>query len=298
MIRAPRLIRSPLRVGRSSLLRSARLGAGLLLCAVLGTALAGRALAQDAPLDSVTKTGILKVAVYKDFFPFYDAKDGGIDQDLAQALADKLGAKLSLLPFDAGETLNDDLRNMVWKGHYLGYGPADVMLHVPIDAVLARQNENVAFFGAYHVESVMLSINSERIPDWEGFDVFSKEKIAVDGGSFSAQIMLGMDGGRYREQLVNGRHIQDAIQELRDGHVAAVMATRSELEAAGLNKAPYHLVDVSIPGAPRRSWAVGLGVKSDRKELAAKLAAAMKDLQDSGALAKIYEHHGVRYIQP
>jgi ABC-type amino acid transport substrate-binding protein len=292
---AVRLDRTQKRRPRAAWLRWC-LALSLPLCLALG--LAGRAWAQDAPLDPVVKTGILKVAVYKDFYPFSDVKDGGIDEDFAAALAQKLGAKLSLLPFDAGETLNDDLRNMVWKGHYLGYGPADVMLHVPIDAVLARQNENVAFLGAYHVESVMLSIDTRRIPDWDGFEVFSKEKIAVDGASFSAQIMLGMDGGHYREQIVNSRRIQDAIEELRAGRVAAVMATRSELEAAGLNKAPYHLVDVSLPGAPRRSWAVGMGVKADRKELAGRLAAALKDLQDSGALAKIYAQHGVRYIQP
>jgi ABC-type amino acid transport substrate-binding protein len=256
------------------------------------------AAAEEAAVDAVARTGVLKVAVYKEFFPFSDVKDGGIDVDLAQALADKLGAKLSLLPFDAGETMADDLRNMVWKGHYLGYGPADVMLHVPIDAVLARQNENVDFFGAYHVESVMLSIDTRRIPEWDGFDVFSKEKIAVDGGSFSAQIVLGMDGGRYREQMINSRRIQDAIEALRDGRAAAVMAMRSELEAAGLNKAPFRLVDTTIPGAPRRSWAVGLAVKAGRKDLATRLAAALKELQDSGALAQIYAHHGVRYIQP
>jgi hypothetical protein len=34
--------------------------------------------------------------------------------------------------------MGDDLRNMVWRGHYLGYGPADVMLQVPVDKFLAH----------------------------------------------------------------------------------------------------------------------------------------------------------------
>lgn len=281
------------RAGRRALARLA-----LVLAPLLAVALCVPARAQEADADPVFRNGVLKVAVYKDFYPFSDAHEGGIDVDLAQALAGRLGAKLSLLPFDAGETMADDLRNMVWKGHYLGYGPADVMLHVPIDAILARQNDNVAFFGAYHVESVMLSINAERIPDWQGFEVFDKEKVAVDGASFAAQIMLGMDGGRYRERVIISRRIQDAIEELRAGRVAAVLATRSELEAAGLNKSPYRMLDTTLPGAPRRSWAVGMGVKSGRKELAARLGAALRELQDSGALAKIYEQHNVRYIQP
>ncbi len=270
--------------------------AGLFL--LLGGTLSPLANSQEAAVDPVVKTGILKVAVYKDFFPFSDVKEGGIDVDFAQALAEKIGAKLSLLPFDAGEALNDDLRNMVWKGHYLGYGPADVMLHVPIDAVLMRQNENVTFFGAYHVESLMLAVNTERIPDWDGFDVFAREKIAVDGGALGAQVILGMDGGRYREQVVNCRRIQDAIEEMRAGHVAAVLAMRSELEAAGLNKAPYRLIETTVPGTPRRSWAVGLAVKAARKELAQRLASALEQLQTDGTLAQIFARHGVRYIQP
>ena len=68
--------------------------------------------AAHADLAKLQQAGILKVAVYKDFAPF-SGKDSGIDIDFANALAQKLGLKLSLLPFDAGENLNDDLRNMV-----------------------------------------------------------------------------------------------------------------------------------------------------------------------------------------
>ena len=43
--------------------------------------------------------------------------------------------------------MNDDLRNMVWKGHYLGAQPSDVMMHVPVDEHLARANDKVRIFG-------------------------------------------------------------------------------------------------------------------------------------------------------
>src|ERR1700688_2539020 len=133
---------------------------GLAAAAAITTlGMLGAARADEAVVDPVVRTGILKVAVYNDFFPYSGAKEGGIDVEFAQALADKLCVKLRLLPFDAGETLNDDLRNMLWKGHDLGYGPANVMLHVPSDPVLARQNEKVSIFAAYEVESVALAIN-------------------------------------------------------------------------------------------------------------------------------------------
>jgi len=269
-------------------------------CACLLAALGalGAARAQEEAVDAVTRTGVLKVAVYNDFFPFSDGKEGGIDNDIAQALATKLGVKLSLLPFDAGEQLSDDLRSMVWKGHYLGYGPADVMLHVPADPVLARQNDKVAIFGAYQVESVALAINDDRIADWQGFEVFTREKIAVDGGSFSAQIILGMEGGQYREHVAILRNIRAAIDAFKSGGAAAVMGTRSELQAGAATSEPNRLVDFHVPGAPLRSWAVGLAVKSERKELAARLAAALKELQADGSIAAIFERHGVRNVQP
>jgi ABC-type amino acid transport substrate-binding protein len=172
------------------------------------------------------------------------------------------------------------------------------MMHVPNDRVLAQQNDKVAIFAPYHLESVALAINEERLPDWQGFDAFARERIAVDGGSFSAQIMLGMDGGQYREHVAMCRNIHEALAEFTSGKAAAIMGMRSELEAGAVTKAPYRLVDFSIAGAPRRSWAVGLAVKSERTELAGRLTAALHELQAKGAIAAIFARHGVRYIQP
>jgi ABC-type amino acid transport substrate-binding protein len=125
-----------------------------------------------APAPTPTGTreaGTLKVAVYNELAPFSD-NGQGIDADLAAALADKLGLKLSLLPFNAGDDLGDDLRNMVWKGHYLGYGPADVMLHVPVDRMLMNANPQVAIFAPYHVETVRLVRSARSIPSFDGLD--------------------------------------------------------------------------------------------------------------------------------
>ena len=98
--------------------------------------------AEGEALARIRARGSLVVGVYTDMPPFHVA-GRGIDVDVARALAAQLGVGLSLLPFPAGETMDDDLRNMVWRGHYLGYGPADVLLHVPVDAALAAANPKV-----------------------------------------------------------------------------------------------------------------------------------------------------------
>jgi ABC-type amino acid transport substrate-binding protein len=86
----------------------------LIACAVLAAAAPAH-----ADWHKIAQSGGLKVAVYNEFAPFSNG-GAGIDIDLAQALANKLGLRLNLLPFPAAEDLGDDLRNMVWKGHYLG----------------------------------------------------------------------------------------------------------------------------------------------------------------------------------
>ena len=111
-------------LGRTSALALGTLGG------LLGV---GSAAAQDKPaLVRVRERGRLSVGLYNDLPPFH-VKGQGIEIELAKALASALEVEVSLLPFPADDNMNDDLRNMVWKGHYLGYGPADVLLHVPVD---------------------------------------------------------------------------------------------------------------------------------------------------------------------
>ena len=91
---------------------------------------------EPTAMEKIKASGVLKVALYKDNAPYSDGVASGmagLDVGLAQALARQMQLNAALLPFDSGENLNDDLRNMVWRGHYLGYGPANVMLHVPVD---------------------------------------------------------------------------------------------------------------------------------------------------------------------
>ena len=115
------------------------------------------------PLERVRERGALTVGIYQDMPPFH-AGGKGIDIELAQALAESLGVRLSLLPFHADENMGDDLRHMVWRGHYLGYGPADVLLHVPVDRPLMEANPQVAVLAPYCRERVAIARRLDRVP--------------------------------------------------------------------------------------------------------------------------------------
>ncbi len=92
----------------------------------------------------------------------------GLDVALAGALAQAMNLKLSLLPFDADENMDDDLRNMVWKGHYLGYGPADVMLQVPVDKTLMDNNPQVVVVAPYMRQTFVLMRDTEQLAQVHG----------------------------------------------------------------------------------------------------------------------------------
>ena len=268
-----------------------------LVCASLSASGLSRADTPGISTENLGLSGILKVAVYEDNAPFSDT-DGGIDVDLAKALAGKLGVKLSLLPFKAGDNVNDDLRNMVWKGHYLGYGPADVMLHVPVDHILAVANDKVQIFAPYYHENVRLVRNAKNFPDYDGIDSLSGKKIGVDGDSISAIVLLGEQNGKFREDVKIFRNAIEALQKLKAGELDAVLANVSEIESVFKSDPNFPLQEISIPRLPRMGWIVGMAVKKEQTDLASKLQSATNELFESGEMAKIFGKYGVQVNKP
>jgi ABC-type amino acid transport substrate-binding protein len=262
-------------------------------CAMLSSL----ALPARADWQKIQQSGSLKVAVYHDFAPFSD-KGQGIDVDLAQALAKRLGLQPKLLPFPAGEDLGDDLRNMVWKGHYLGYGPADVMLHVPVDTRLMAQNGKVKIFAPYHVETIRLVRSARAVPLFDGLDSLAGKRIGVEKVSISGMVMLGEGNGRFRENVRIYPSAQEALAQLKAGELDAVLANRSEIEAVMRGDPAFPLNEVAFQRLPRSGWAVGMAVREDDTDLARLLQAAVNEMAANGELKAIFAKHGVQVVKP
>jgi ABC-type amino acid transport substrate-binding protein len=250
-----------------------------------------------ADWNKIKESGHLKVAVYNDFLPFSD-KGAGIDVDLAAALSAKLGLKLKLLPFPAGENLDDDLRNMVWKGHYLGYGPADVMLHVPVDNRLMAENDKVQIFAPYHVETVRLVRSAKSVPAFDSLDSLAGKKIGVEKVSIAAMVMLGEGNGKFRDNVRIYPTATEAVEALKAGELDAVLANRSEIESVMKGDAGFPLHDVSFQRLPRSGWAIGMAVRKDDIEIAKKLQAAINEMAANGELKAIFARYGVQMVRP
>lgn len=273
------------------------------LLACLGTLLLGACLPAWADsLEVVQQKQQLRIAVYKDFPP-YSFQGKGIDVDLALALAERLGVRPEIVWFSAAEDMNDDLRNMVWKGHYLGTQPADVMMHVPVDNHLASQNDKVRIFSPYHVEAVAVARDPSRVPAMSGsaaiaLEVFTREKVGVERGTLADAFLLGALNGRLRDNVTHYGSVVQATEGLKKGEVAAVMAPRTELEAALGNDGHYTLGPVKMPELKVDNWALGMAVKADSPQLAEALGKALADLERDGTVTKIFARYGVTRQAP
>lgn len=285
-----------------------KLAIALAMAACLGLAQASAADAainENAPAATLglQQEGRLRIAVYADFPP-YSSHGKGIDIAIGRELAKRLGLDPEVVEFSADESMDDDLRNMVWKGHYLGYRPADVMLHVPVDDYLARQNDKVSIFAPYHIETVAVVRNPERVPPVAGsaaraLEVFTREKIGVEGNSLSDDFLLSVLNGRLRENVLHFKTVGDAVAAMKRGEVAAVMGSRSEIEAAvGKDDTAHPITPVEMPELRIKGWALGMAVKADHAALDFALKQAMADIQKDGTLDRIFAEYGVERRHP
>jgi len=266
--------------------------------AAAGTALGVGGFAARAAAVSLAKVrerGALVVGLYNDMPPFHVAGKG-IDVDLAQALADGLGVKLSLLPFTADENMNDDLRNMVWRGHYLGYGPADVLMHVPVDKPLMDATPQATIFAPYYRERVMVAYDLARLPTLDSMQQLAGQKIAVPGQTLAGWLLLGADGGAYKSQVsTQWKDGTECARALQRGEVSVAAGTSSELESVLRGDPKFAIDPLPSPRAPRSGWATGLAVKSDAVDLAQALQQAMNGLAQSGRLKDIFARYNVAW---
>ena len=273
-------------VSRRRLLQA---GALLPLCNTMAWA---QAQESDA-LTRIRKRGSLIVAVYNTMPPF-NLDGAGIDVQIAEQLALSLGVTLNLMPFNAGESMEDDLRNMVWKGHYLGFGPADVLMHVPVDKPLMDSQKQALIFAPYFKETVALAYDLDRVPHLDSLPDLKGHKVAVAGQTLAGWLLIGSDDGAYRDQLMT--RMDDGVTAARmllSGEVPVAAGNASELHSVLRGNKKFKVIPMPIPRAPRNGWAVGMAVKKSATDLAVALQTTVNDMSKDKRLSTIFATHGV-----
>lgn len=251
----------------------------------------------DEVWAGVKKSGLLRVAFYKDFAPFSNEGKGS-DVDIAAALAARMGLKMSPMFFDADENMGDDLRNMVWKGHYMGYGPADMMMHAPVDREYMARQDKVEFLAPYHRERYAIAYDRRRVDNLETMAPFEKLPCGVVVDTLPDSLMLSADGGRYRSQLKHYKTLAEAMAALRSGEVAGVMALQGELEGAVAGDANFPVGPAPIALLNTRQWPVGIAIRKGEQQLGRAIMEAMNALVADGEIERIMARHNIKWRAP
>jgi ABC-type amino acid transport substrate-binding protein len=277
---------------------------GLLPLPAVLAAPAANAQTELTDLARIRARGTLKVALYKDNAPFSDGPSGslqGLDVALAAALARELQLQLARLPVDADENMNDDLRNMVWRGHYLGYGPADVMLHVPVDKYLIQQNRQALIFAPYMREQIVLAYDSHRLAGVAAAEDLKGLPLAAERGTGAASALMGHGAGLLRSQVHLYPNGLQAVQAVIEGRAAAAYVTRAQAESALFRARPrsghIRFAELPLQGVPD-GWPVGLAIKAGHKELGQALEGALQSLRGSGELLALFQQQGLTLTAP
>jgi ABC-type amino acid transport substrate-binding protein len=273
----------------------------IVICFLLACLFSTQAKAETA-LDKIREKGVVEIAVYDALPPFsyrHAGRSVGVDIDIAQALAQELGVNASIRMAGADESMEDDLRNNVWKGHYLGGGVADLMLHVPFDPEFGRRNDRVRLVAPYFREQIVVAISPKFDAAESPLELFTHEKVGVELDTLADFYLLSTASGRIRPNVVHYRNLQAATAALLKGEIAGVMGPRSEIEQGlGSQLAEYRVGPMQLAGLRQTGWDIGAAVKAGNDALAMEVDKAMLALRTSGKLEQIFNRHQISYQLP
>ena len=261
--------------------------------------------------DDIIESNEIVVAVYRDYTPFSYQENGeakGIDVVIAKHIARKLGVKLRFRWVTADENVEGDLRNNLWKGHFLKRTVADLMLRVPYDKAysLLRDDigelvhEQVHMFAPYHTESWKIAFNNQKIEDVSTMAVFQYHDIGVEVDSIPQFYLMSVFNGRMSKRAKQFNTVESAFTAMHEQKIDAVMGLRSQISyyQHQLSSPNYQLASNAFPNIGKQQWDIGMAVKSDYRQLGYAVADIVEAMIASGEIKKIFEDHYAIYQLP
>ncbi|AFL51167.1 polar amino acid transport system substrate-binding protein [Sinorhizobium fredii] len=252
--------------------------------------------------DRIVEEGWIEFAVYEDFPPWSYAEKGevrGVDVEIGRLIAAALGVEPRFRPVQAGETLDADLLNYVWKGAVVGGHVSDVMLHVPYDSDYACRIEQVTFTGQYAREAIAIAYDKADYPEKGPTPPFFRyNKVAVENDSISDFHLTSLLGPV--DKIRRYRNTVRAVEALADGETMAAMGPRAELQA-GITAHPVAALAVHEPplvGLARGKWTLGVGVNFQHKDLAYAVDDAIVAALADGRIAAIFKARALTFEPP
>lgn len=275
------------------------------------SSITGSGAVEDRNLDEVVASGFIEIAVYRDFAPYSylnaAGEPEGIDIEVGKLIARELGVEPHWFWLTADESVEDDLRNAVWRGSVFDRKVADVMLRVPYDSEYSYaidgyglpKHEHVVMFGPYHAESWAIARDLAKTGDVRNLAIFRFQKIGVEIDSLPDLLLSGTFNGQLRDNVVHYASIFQALDALKSAELSAVAGMRSQLDW-GLRDLPerYDVDDDGLQSVARLRWDIGAAVKQSHRQLAYAIEAVLDAAVRDGRLQALFAAAGIQYLQP
>ncbi|MBA85451.1 MAG: amino acid ABC transporter substrate-binding protein [Rhodobacteraceae bacterium] len=253
-------------------------------------------------LDTIRERGFMTFAAYEDFAPWSYEQNGqikGVDIEIGRLIAADLGVEARFNLVSAGETLDADLRNWLWKGPIVGGSVANVMLHVPYDSEFACRIEQVVFTGQYHVEEIAIAYRKDAYPEPDEKPIpayFRFDKVAVENDSIADFYLSSFPGGQLAANVYRYANYEQAMGGLDRAETKAAMGPRAQLEFSLTEAMDIHTPP--LPGFGVGKWTVGVGVHFAYRPLAYAVDDAIYSAMQDGRIARIFADHGLTFTPP
>jgi len=243
--------------------------------------LAGRpALAQDS-LAKIKEKGVLSVGVKNDYKPWGflepSGKIVGLEIDLAQAIADKIGVKLEMLPVIAANRME-----------FLKQGRIDMILATMGDTAERRKIVGMVEPNYYAGATNVLAPKSAGLKKWE--DLKGRKVCAVQGAYYNRRVTQ-----MYAPEMVVFPSVPDALNALQGNNCVAFLFDDtlivSTLSGGDAKWANYEMPLVS---EDPQLWAIGIRLE-DMDGPFGKLVKEMSvDWHKSGKLLELETKWGIK----
>ncbi|WP_253949130.1 ABC transporter substrate-binding protein [Mangrovicoccus sp. HB161399] len=302
-------------MGRRDMLRRACLGAVLAGAAVAMAAAAQSRCADYVPqpkpqnasrdivgqdLDAILEQGFIEFAAFDDFAPWSFGEKGeikGVDIEIGKLIAADLGVEPRFRLVEAGENLEADLRNWLWKGPVTGGKVANVMLHVPVNRDFTCRVEQVVFTGQAYRQQIAIAYSETAYPgEVPGTAYFRYDPVGVENDTIADFYLSSLAGGQLLDQIHRYPSTLDAVAAIGTGEVKAAMGPMAELEYA--RPAVVKVVSPPLPGFGAGRWTVGVGVHFAYRPLAYAVDDAISAALEDGRIQAIFAGYGLTWMEP
>jgi ABC-type amino acid transport substrate-binding protein len=261
-------------------------------------------------LDAIVERGWIEIAVYEDFPP-YSWEDGttakGVDVEVGKIIAESLGVEPRFRFVQAGETLEADLLNYVWKGAAVGGHVSNLMMRVPYNSDFTCRVEQAVFTGQYAGERIAIAYATSaypdavqepdedgRHPDGPVPSFFRYDTVGVENDSIADFYLTATFGAAAK--VTRYKTTGAAMAGLRAGEVMAVMGPLSQLEYGATDGIAVHMP--LMPGFQLSRWTLGTAVHQSHRDLGYAVDDAVASALADGRIAAIFATYGLDFTPP